>query len=130
MSKSLGPSPAASKHPGHQIQVADNPGHWTVVVNGERVADSRSTLALDETGYERVIYFPVSDVRTELFEESDSRTTCPFKGEAHYYAAEVGGKSCDVAWVYPVVYDEVAAIAGYVAFYANRITLARADDGA
>ena len=123
MSKTLGPSPGAQKYPDHTVRISTDDGHWTATVNGTRVAESRDALVVDETGYERVIYFPGRDVRTELFDESDSRTTCPFKGEAHYFAADVGGKKEDIAWFYPAVYDEVATIAGYVAFYTDRVTL-------
>jgi len=73
-------------------------------------------LALDETGYDRALYFPPEDVDTHKLAASDTRTTCPFKGEARYYA--VDGE--DVAWTYRAVYDEVAPIAGYVAFYPGR----------
>ncbi len=123
MSKTLGPSPGSLKYPDHTVSISADDGLWTATVNGTRVAESRDALVVDETGYEQVIYFPGRDVRTELFDESDSRTTCPFKGEAHYFAADVGGMKEDIAWFYPAVYDEVAAIAGYVAFYTDRVTL-------
>ncbi len=123
MSKSLGPSPGALRHPEHEIRVVENPGRWTVDLNGDRVADSRATLALDESGYPQRIYFPTADVQTDMFDESDSRTTCPFKGQARYLAADVDGELKDIAWFYPDVYDEVAKIADYIAFYPDRVTL-------
>ncbi|MFQ5981958.1 MAG: DUF427 domain-containing protein [Woeseiaceae bacterium] len=128
MSKTLGPSPGALRHPNHSVRVSNNDGRCTVTINGKRVADSRETLVVDETGYDRVIYFPRRDVRTNLLSESHTRTTCPFKGEARYFAANVEGETRDVAWTYPVVYDEVAPIAGHVAFYADRVVLDVHDD--
>ena len=92
-------------------------------INGAPVADSCNTIAVEETGHDLVLYFPPKDVVTDRLLESDNRTTCPFKGEAHYFAAMVDGKKQDVAWFYPVVYDEVAAIAGYIAFYADRVSV-------
>ena len=127
MSKTLGPSPGAGRHPEHQIRVVANAGRWTVTVNGTRVADSEATLVLNESNYEQVIYFPRSDVRTEQLIESSSHTTCPFKGDAHYFAADIEGETKDVAWFYPAVYDEVAAIEGYVAFYTDRVELSSAE---
>jgi len=109
----LGPSPGAERAPDHRIEITDAPGRWKVAVDGMRVADSTGVLALDETGYDRALYFPPEDVATEKLAASDTRTTCPFKGEARYYARD--GE--DVAWTYPAVYDEVAPIAGYIAFY-------------
>ena len=126
MGNTLGPSPGATKHPDHRIDISENDGRWTVTVNGARVADSDATLVLNETNYKQVIYFPKQDVRTEQLIESDSYTTCPFKGDAHYFAADVKGETQDVAWFYPTVYDEVAAIEGYVAFYSDRVELSSA----
>lgn len=130
MSTTLGPSPGALKYPDHSVAISTDDGHWTATVNGQRVADSLDTLAMDETAHERVIYFPARDVRTESLDKSESRSTCPFKGEAHYFAAEVDGKTQDIGWFYPSVYDEVASIAGYVAFYTDRVTVALTDRSA
>ena len=33
------------------------------------------------------------------------------------------GEQKDIAWFYPAVYDEVEAIAGYIAFYADRVEI-------
>ncbi len=126
MGNTLGPSPGATKHPNHRIDISENDGRWTVTVNGARVADSDATLVLNETNYKQVIYFPRQDVRTEQLIESASHTTCPFKGDAHYFAADIEGETQDVAWFYPAVYDEVAAIEGYVAFYTDRVELSSA----
>ena len=130
MSNTLGPSPGTLKYPDHTVGISTDDGRWAATINDRRVADSRDALVVDETGYEQVIYFPRQDDRTELFDESDSRTTCPFKGEAHYFAADVDGKTQDIAWFYPSVYNEVAAIAGYVAFYTDRVSVARAEHSA
>ena len=123
MSTTLGPSPAALRHPEHLTRLSDKKGCCVVEIGGVQVAESCDTIAVEETGHDLVLYFPPQDVVTEALLDSDSRTTCPFKGEAHYYAAEVDGEKQDVAWFYPQVYDEVAAIAGYVAFYADRVDL-------
>ncbi len=130
MSKTLGPSPGALKYPDHTVEISADKASWTATVNGTRVAESSDALLVDETGYERVVYFPSRDVNTELFDVSESRTTCPFKGEAHYLASNVDGISQDVGWFYPSVYNEVEAIAGYVAFYSDRVTVARTEHSA
>ncbi len=127
MSKTLGPSPGSLKYPDHTVAISTDDGLWTATMNGTRVAESRDALVVDETGYEQVIYFPGRDVKKELFEESNSRSTCPFKGDAHYFAADVDGKTQDIAWFYPSVYDDVEAIAGYVAFYTDRVNVALTD---
>ncbi len=120
---SLGPSPGALRHPEHKITITPSDAHCKVTMNGMMVADSNRTLVLVESKYGHVIYFPPEDVYTERLERSDNRTICPFKGKAHYFAANLAGGTSDVAWYYPQVYDEVSAIAGHVAFYADRVDL-------
>ena len=117
----LGPSPGTAREPEHRIAIAPAPGRWRVAVDGVPVADSTAVLALDEPGYDRALYFPPQDVATDKLAVSDTRTSCPFKGEASYYAKD--GEA--VAWYYPAVYDEVAPIAGYVAFYPGRAEIER-----
>lgn len=117
MSSSLGSSPGAIRYPGHRIEISKNPGRWIASINGTVFADSNETLMLDETRHGRAVYFPRQDVDTARLSESDSRTTCPFKGAARYYAAKIDGGETDIAWFYPAAYEEVVEIAGYVAFY-------------
>lgn len=127
--KTLGPSPGAGRNPEHRITIAEAHGRWTVAVDGVRVADSRRVLALDEEGYERVLYFPSEDVAVAELAASETRTRCPFKGEARYYSMAGEGGRQDVAWYYPAVYDEVAPIAGRVAFYADRAHIEKTSGG-
>lgn len=79
---------------------------------------------LIESGYSPVVYFPPEDVRTEALIESNTSTHCPFKGDASYWAAEIDGEKRDIAWFYPRTFDEVSPIAGFIAFYVDRVTVA------
>lgn len=123
MNTTLGPSPGHRKYRDHTTRVRPFAGRVTVEVDDETLAVSTRALQLDETGYERVFYLPDSDVLVDKLSRSDSRTHCPFKGEASYFAVRRDGALVDVAWTYPKVYDEVAPIAGYVAFYADRAVI-------
>lgn len=123
MTTSLGPSPGHRKHPDHTIRIQPHPARVTVRIGGETIADSANVLQLDEQGYACVLYFPPSDVHVEGLQPSSTRTRCPFKGEASYFAKERGGVLLDVAWCYSEVYDEVQPIAGYLAFYADRVDI-------
>jgi uncharacterized protein (DUF427 family) len=126
----LGPSPGAVRYPRHRIKITPAPERWIARLKDKVVAHSDHALILEESKYPRVVYFPPSDVETALLLGSGSRTTCPFKGEARYFAAEVDGELRDVAWYYPEVYDEVAPIAGHVAFYPECVHVEpEADDG-
>lgn len=68
-------------------------------------------------------YFPPSSLRREYFKESDHRTFCPWKGEAHYYDVVVGGETNEFgAWYYPQPKDGSIErvkkdFTGYVAFW-------------
>ena len=121
MKASLGPSPGAVRHPHHRVNVLASDKTWSVTLDGRPLATTDKAWIVDESGYESVVYFPPQDVQTDALKISDSRSTCPFKGEAEYFAIDVDGKQRDIAWSYPRVYHEVEAIAGYIAFYADRV---------
>jgi len=123
MNTSKGPSPGFINHPDHVVRIEPTENRWTVRDGDVVLADSHKTLIVEETGYERVIYFPPEDVSTERLIQTEHRTTCPFKGEAHYFVHATAENGQPLAWTYPSVYDEVAPIKGYIAFYEDRIEL-------
>ena len=83
------------------------------VMNGVVVAQSNETIVIENNHY-----FPPAAVRKETLRESAHRTTCPWKGEAHYYDVIVDGvESKNAAWSYPQPKDAAKEIAGYVAFW-------------
>ncbi len=123
MSTNKGPAPGFINHPDHVVQITSSGHRWTVRGGDTVLADSRRTLVVEETGYERVIYFPPEDVSMERLIQTDHRTTCPFKGEALYFVDAAADNGQPLAWIYPSVFDEVAPIKGYIAFYEDRIEL-------
>lgn len=95
-------------------------------MHGDNIlAESDKVRILEETGYGAVVYFPLDDVRSERLTSSDSATACPFKGRARYFRLAADPEGPDVAWTYPSTYDEVIDIKGFVAFYADRISVER-----
>lgn len=63
-------------------------------------------------------YFPADSVKREYFHESNTHTTCPWKGLASYYTIVVDGKeNKDAAWYYPEPKDAAKQIKDYVAFW-------------
>ncbi len=123
MSLNKGPAPGFINHPEHVVRITSSGHRWTVRNGDVVLANSRRTLVVEETGYERVIYFPPEDVSMELLIQIEHRTTCPFKGEAHYMVHAVAENSQPLAWTYPSVYDEVAPIQSHIAFYEDRVEL-------
>ncbi len=81
--------------------------------NGTTLASSDETVRVEGNHY-----FPPDSIRSEHFQESDTRSTCPWKGEARYYHVEVDGKvNRDAAWYYPEPKEAAAQIRGHVAFW-------------
>ena len=47
---------------------------------------------------------------------------CPYKGDASYFSIVAGGTTADNAvWSYEKPFPAMAEIAGYLAFYPNRV---------
>ena len=63
-------------------------------------------------------YFPPDSIKREYFADSDTHTTCPWKGRASYYTLKVGEDlNRDAAWFYPEPKSGAEAVAGRVAFW-------------
>ncbi len=63
-------------------------------------------------------YFPPDSIKSEYFQESNTHTSCPWKGQASYYDILVEGEvNKDAAWYYPNVKDAAKQIKGYIAFW-------------
>ncbi|AFZ04359.1 DUF427 domain-containing protein [Calothrix sp. PCC 6303] len=81
--------------------------------NGSVIAESNDTVILEGNHY-----FPASSINRQYFQESDTHTTCPWKGVASYYSLEVDGQlNRDAAWYYPSTKEKAKQIEGYVAFW-------------
>jgi uncharacterized protein (DUF427 family) len=107
---------------GAPVRVEPCPRRLRGRVGRETIFDSTRALILFEEGHLPVYYLPVEDVRADLLEPSDRRTTCPRKGEASYQSIRVGDRVvADAAWRYEQPIDECPDIAGYLAFYWNAL---------
>jgi uncharacterized protein (DUF427 family) len=86
------------------------------------VAESGEALLLTEASYPPVCYLPPAAVDFAVLERSRHRTHCPYKGEASYYSIRVEDRvAADAVWCYEHPLDGVSAIAGYLAFYPERV---------
>lgn len=64
------------------------------------------------------VYFPPETVNRQYFKDSETHTTCPWKGLASYYTVVVDGQeNADAAWFYPTPKDAAKQIANHVAFW-------------
>jgi len=81
--------------------------------NGHVLATSEQTIVIENNHY-----FPPDSVDMDLLRENSRRSTCPWKGEAHYFDIVIeGNENRGAAWSYPHPKEGAAEIAGYIAFW-------------
>ena len=84
------------------------------VWNNMVLADSDKVIVVEGN-----VYFPPNSVKREHLRNSETHTTCPWKGTASYYNIVVGNKeNKDAAWYYP----EPKPAANYIKNYVGRCT--------
>ena len=106
----------------HPITVAPNPNRIRVVLGGVIVAETTRALTLREAAYPPVQYVPREDVQFDLFDRTERRSHCPYKGDASYFTVTAGGlERRDAAWSYEAPRPTVKEIAGHLAFYPNKV---------
>jgi uncharacterized protein (DUF427 family) len=109
---------------GHQITIIPADVHVEVTLGGQTLAASDRAVILHETGLPARYYIPCDDVRTDLLRPTARQTTCPFKGDASYWSAQVGDEVHeDLVWSYQAPIPSAAAIAGLMCFYSERVEL-------
>lgn len=97
------------------------PGTVVVRAGGAVLAETSKALLLREEGRDPVHYFPRADVGMEFLDRSETRTTCPHKGEAtHWNIVTKSTTLHDAAWSYDEPLDGAAEIAGHLAFYPDK----------
>ena len=110
--------------PFHRIDVRATSRKVRVLAGDVLLAESAHPLVLSETGLPNRFYLPGSDMREDLLAASDTRTVCPYKGEARYWSLRVAGRElADVAWEYPQPLPGAARIAGYRCFLHGELTI-------
>ena len=86
---------------------------YRAIWNGEVLAESDRTIVVEGNHY-----FPPDSISRKFFRESNSHTTCPWKGLASYYDVQVNGAvNKDAAWYYPAPKEAARQIKDYVAFW-------------
>jgi uncharacterized protein (DUF427 family) len=81
--------------------------------NGAVIAESEETVVVEENHY-----FPPDSVNRDYLQDSQTQTTCPWKGEASYYHVMVNGElNADAAWYYPDPKSKASHIKDHLAFW-------------
>lgn len=79
---------------------------------GTVLAESDDTVVVEGNHY-----FPRDSVHLELFTDSPTPYTCPWKGKAAYFNLSANGTELkDAAWSYPEPKEAAKEIAGHLAF--------------
>ena len=108
----------------YPIRIEPNPHRVRVRLGGKTVVDTTRALTLFEATYPGVQYVPREDADMSLLARTDHHTRCPYKGDASYYSIQADGKAAENAvWTYETPIAEVAQIAGYLAFYPNKVEI-------
>jgi uncharacterized protein (DUF427 family) len=81
--------------------------------NSAVLAQSNDTIVVENNHY-----FPADSIDRQYFTDSNTHTTCSWKGLCSYYNIEVNGQvNKDAAWYYPEPKEAAKNITGYVAFW-------------
>jgi uncharacterized protein (DUF427 family) len=110
------------RDPYHRVDVLPTSRHIKISLDGEVLAESDQAIALFESNLPTRWYLPREDVKVEL-ESTDTRTRCPYKGIASYYAVrrENGETVKDLIWYYDDPLRAVDGIAGRLCFFNERV---------
>ncbi len=104
------------------ITIDPNPKRVIVRLGGAVIADSTRALVMRAPGTADVQYIPLEDVDMSRLVRTAHTTYCQYKGRASYWSIESGPRRSENAvWSYEAPYEEMAAIKGYLAFYADRV---------
>jgi len=81
--------------------------------NNKIIAESNDTIVVEGNHY-----FPKNSVNPEYLLDSNTHTTCSWKGKANYFSLLVDGKeNQDAAWYYPEPKEAAKEIKDYIAFW-------------
>ncbi|MEN8238150.1 MAG: DUF427 domain-containing protein [Actinomycetota bacterium] len=113
-----------ARDPYTRIEILPSSRTVRVEVDGVVVAESDKTRFLFESNLPVRYYFPKPDVRFEYLEATSTASHCPYKGTARYWSINtVGETHHDVAWGYDSTFPESQLVAGFVAFYNEKLDI-------
>jgi uncharacterized protein (DUF427 family) len=108
------------------ITITPISGPVSVSAGDTALGESRNAVELREGSYPPVVYVPRADIDMGKLDRTPRATTCPWKGQASYYSITTpNGVLENAVWSYEDPKADVAAIAGHLAFYTDRVTVRR-----
>jgi uncharacterized protein (DUF427 family) len=109
------------ERPDYRVDLLRRRNLVTVRSGDQVIARTTEPLLVDEQDHGLVVYIPDADVDFTQLTPTDDSSRCPYKGQASYWRLYDGGEP--VAWAYRDPYPQVELIAGYVAFYQDRLSV-------
>lgn len=104
------------------IKITPVAGRLHVVFDDAEIVSTLHALEVDEPGEPKAYYVPREDVQPGILEASDTRTVCPYKGEAHYYTLKtLTHTGPDQVKYFPEPCPGVDAIGDMLTFFGDRI---------
>jgi uncharacterized protein (DUF427 family) len=113
--------------PDHPITITLADRRWQARFEGQVIANSTRALVLQEASYPPVIYFPREDVDIARLSRTDRSTHCPYKGDASYFSVGESPGGVNAVWTYETPFPAMAEIEGFLAFYADKLTVTEND---
>ena len=108
--------------PDHPITIRPTAKRVRVTSGGGVIDDSTRALALQEANYAVMFYIPRADADMTALQKTGHHSHCPYKGDASYFSIAADGRSAENAvWSDEQPFPAMAEIAGYLAFYPNRV---------
>lgn len=108
----------------NRITIRPAGGTWVIRAAGAVLGETNGALELTEGELPAVIYFPRDDISMAFFDQSETTSSCPHKGEATYFHLEAkSGTMSDAAWSYENPAEGAAEVAGYLAFDTTKIAV-------
>ncbi|WP_194817067.1 DUF427 domain-containing protein [Nocardia sp. XZ_19_385] len=112
------------RDPYSRVDILASSRHVRVEIDGVTVADSRAPRILFETGLPPRYYLPLTDVRMDLLQDSDTHSSCPYKGNADYWNVRVDDNEyADYVWIYRTPVPESQKIQGLACFYNEKVDI-------
>src|SRR5262245_8567370 len=115
-------APILAGTPDHPITITAAAHRVRVTFAGRVVADTTRALSLAAASYAPCMYIPREDVDLPTLNRACHTTHIHYNGEPSYYSIRTDDRSSQNAiWSYEQPLKAVAAIAGHMAFYPNRV---------
>lgn len=106
------------------ITLTPEPALLTARAGDMTLGQTSRAIRLQEGSGTLVLYVPRADINMALLEKSSRTTTCTHKGLCSYYSVKTPqGLLENAVWSYEAPHADVAAIAGHLAFYSDKVSL-------